>query len=36
MHKTYEDFLLELAKSESSGRQGVVNTKGFLGKYQMG
>jgi hypothetical protein len=36
MTKTYEDFLLALAKSESSQRYDVVNTKGFLGKYQMG
>ena len=36
MSKTYEDFLLALADSESSQRYDVVNTKGFLGKYQMG
>jgi hypothetical protein len=36
MSKTYEAFLLALADSESSRRYDVVNTKGFLGKYQMG
>jgi hypothetical protein len=36
MSKTYEAFLLALADSESSRRYDAVNTKGFLGKYQMG
>lgn len=34
--KTYEQFLLDLAKSESSSKYDIVNKFGFLGKYQMG
>ncbi len=34
--KTYEQFLLDLAGSESSGRYDAVNSLGYLGKYQMG
>ena len=36
MKKTYQDFLEDLAASESSGRYDVVNQIGYLGKYQMG
>jgi hypothetical protein len=34
--KTYEQLLLDLAKSESSRRYDIVNELGYLGKYQMG
>jgi hypothetical protein len=34
--KTFEDFLAALAQKESSGRYGIENYSGYLGKYQMG
>ena len=33
---TYEEFLKEIAKRESSNSYKSVNGDGFLGKYQMG
>lgn len=35
-YKTLEDLLEALGLSESSGRYNVVNSAGYLGKYQMG
>ena len=35
-YKSLEDWLEELAKRESSGRYDIVNSAGYLGKYQMG
>lgn len=33
---TLEDFLTDLGNRESSGRYGVVNSLGYMGKYQFG
>ena len=35
-YKSLEEWLEELAKRESSGRYDIVNSAGYLGKYQMG
>ena len=36
IYKDLEDLLEELGFSESSGRYNIVNSAGYLGKYQMG
>lgn len=35
-YKSLEELLKDLGFSESSGRYDVVNSAGYLGKYQMG
>ena len=36
IYKDLDDLLEELGFSESSGRYNIVNSAGYLGKYQMG
>ena len=35
-YKSLEELFKELGLSESSGRYNIVNSAGYLGKYQMG
>ena len=36
MTKSTDEFLRDLAKRESGGRYDIINSAGYLGKYQMG
>ena len=36
MTKNFDDFLMDLALSESSNDYGITNKQGYLGKYLMG